>query len=118
MSALKRAPFIFEVRDLWPRSIVEVGAMPATHPAIQLLEQLEMFLYSRAARIVTVTDAFVEELAAAALEQPFYSFTSRNAFRLEGENHDERVLRFFEGEAEASDSLRRRLLFACSAAYA
>ena len=64
MSALKRAPFIFEVRDLWPRSIVEVGAMSATHPAIQLLEQLEMFLYSRAARIVTVTDAFVEELAA------------------------------------------------------
>ena len=47
-------------------------------------------------------------LAAAALEQPFYSLTSRNAFRLEGENHDERVLRFFEGEAEASDSLRRR----------
>ena len=64
MSALKRAPFIFEVRDLWPRSIVEVGALSATHPAIQLLEQLEMFLYSRAARIVTVTDAFVEELAA------------------------------------------------------
>ncbi|HKU62157.1 MAG TPA: hypothetical protein VJQ44_13115 [Gemmatimonadales bacterium] len=47
-------------------------------------------------------------LAAAALEQPFYSLTSRNAFRLESENHDERVLRFFEGEAEASDSLRRR----------
>jgi colanic acid biosynthesis glycosyl transferase WcaI len=64
MSALKRAPFIFEVRDLWPRSIVEVGALSATHPAIQLLEQLEMFLYSKAARVVTVTDAFVEELAA------------------------------------------------------
>ncbi len=64
MSLLKQAPFIFEVRDLWPRSIVEVGALSSTHPAIRLLEQLEMFLYSRATRIVTVTDAFVEELAA------------------------------------------------------
>ena len=47
-------------------------------------------------------------LAAAAFEQPFYAMTSRNAFRLEGEDHDERVLRFFEGEAEASDTLQRR----------
>ncbi|HJX86919.1 MAG TPA: BamA/TamA family outer membrane protein, partial [Gemmatimonadales bacterium] len=36
------------------------------------------------------------------------SMTSRNAFRLEGEDHDERVLRFFEGEPEASDTLQRR----------
>ena len=64
MAALKRRPFIFEVRDLWPRSIVEVGALSADHPAIRALEQLEMFLYSRAALIVTVTDSFVDELAA------------------------------------------------------
>jgi len=62
LSALKRVPFVFEVRDLWPRSIVEVGALPAGHPAIRLLEQLEMFLYSKADRIVTVTDAFIDEL--------------------------------------------------------
>jgi glycosyltransferase involved in cell wall biosynthesis len=62
ISALKRAPFVFEVRDLWPRSIVEVGALSAHHPAILLLEQLEMFLYSKADRIVTVTDSFVDEL--------------------------------------------------------
>jgi hypothetical protein len=47
-------------------------------------------------------------LAAAAVEQPFYALTSRTAFRLESEDHDERVLRFFGGEAEASDTLRRR----------
>jgi colanic acid biosynthesis glycosyl transferase WcaI len=62
ISALKRVPFVFEVRDLWPRSIVEVGALSAHHPAIRLLEQLEMFLYSKADRIVTVTDAFIDEL--------------------------------------------------------
>lgn len=47
-------------------------------------------------------------LAAAALEQPFYSLTSRHGFRLETEDHDERVLRFFDGEDRARDTLTRR----------
>jgi hypothetical protein len=47
-------------------------------------------------------------LEAAALEQPFYSLTSRTGFRVEAEDHNERVLRFFEGEPEASDTLQRR----------
>ncbi len=64
MSALKRAPFVFEVRDIWPRSIVEVGALPAHHPAVWALERLELFLYARADRVVAVTDSFVDELAA------------------------------------------------------
>jgi hypothetical protein len=58
-------------------------------------------------------------LEAAALEQPFYALTSRTGFRLETEDHDERVLRFFEGESEASDTLRRRYtLLRASAARA
>ena len=63
LSSLLRAPFVFEVRDIWPRSIVEVGAMPAGHPLIRALEQLELFLYARAKRVVVVTDSFVDELA-------------------------------------------------------
>jgi glycosyltransferase involved in cell wall biosynthesis len=60
----KRCPFVFEVRDLWPRSIVEVGALKADNPGIRLLEQLELFLYQRADHIVTVTHSFVDEIAA------------------------------------------------------
>ncbi|MBA3259016.1 MAG: hypothetical protein H0T68_06065 [Gemmatimonadales bacterium] len=48
------------------------------------------------------------QVTALALEQPFFSLTSRAAFRLEGERSDERILRFFNGEDEASDSLSRR----------
>ena len=44
----------------------------------------------------------------AALEQPFYSLTSPFAFRVDAEDRDERVLRFFEGAEEAQDTLRRR----------
>lgn len=47
-------------------------------------------------------------LSAITLEQPFFSLTSRSAFRLDAEERDERILRFFNGEDDASDSLSRR----------
>jgi glycosyltransferase involved in cell wall biosynthesis len=60
-AAAKRAPFVFELRDLWPESIKAVGAMKQSW-AIKGLERLELFLYRRAARIVSVTHAFKENL--------------------------------------------------------
>jgi colanic acid biosynthesis glycosyl transferase WcaI len=69
LSKLLRAPFVFEVRDLWPRSIVEVGALPKRHPAIRGLEQLEKMLYRQADRIVVVTDSFVDEIAAHGIDR-------------------------------------------------
>ena len=63
LAAVTRVPFVFEVRDLWPRSIVEVGAMREGSIAIRLLEMLERFLYRRADRIVAVTDSFVDAIA-------------------------------------------------------
>jgi glycosyltransferase involved in cell wall biosynthesis len=64
LSAVKRVPFVFEVRDLWPRSIVEVGAVKAESPAIRVLERLEHELYRRSDHIVAVTESFVDEIAA------------------------------------------------------
>jgi glycosyltransferase involved in cell wall biosynthesis len=64
-----RVPFIFEVRDLWPRSIVEVGAMPAEHPVIKVLEKMETFLYEHAKKIVVVTDGFVDDIAAKGVDR-------------------------------------------------
>jgi hypothetical protein len=57
VAGLKRVPWVFELRDLWPESIKAVGAMRDS-AAIRLLERLEMFLYRKADRIVTVTHAF------------------------------------------------------------
>ncbi len=53
ISRLLGAPFVFEVRDLWPESIVTVGAMKESM-AISLLKRLSAFLYRSADRIVTV----------------------------------------------------------------
>jgi glycosyltransferase involved in cell wall biosynthesis len=63
LSVLRRRPFVFEVRDLWPASIAAVGAMRESR-LLRLLERVELFLYRRAARIVTVTHAFREDLVA------------------------------------------------------
>jgi hypothetical protein len=57
LSRLKRRPFVFELRDLWPDSIVAVGAMRESL-SIKALRRLEYFLYEHAARIVSVTYSF------------------------------------------------------------
>jgi glycosyltransferase involved in cell wall biosynthesis len=58
---LKRRPWVFELRDLWPESIKAVGAMKDS-AAIRFLERVELFLYRRADRIIPVTHSFKETL--------------------------------------------------------
>ncbi len=60
-SRLKFRPYIFELRDLWPESIKAVGAMK-NERAIALLESLELFLYRKAARVISVTNSFKDNL--------------------------------------------------------
>ena len=57
-----RAPWILEVRDLWPESIVTVGAMKKGR-AIRFLEWLESTAYRKADRIISVTEGFVPHIA-------------------------------------------------------
>ena len=61
VSRLKRIPFVFELRDLWPESIRAVGAMKDSF-ALRLLERLELFLYRKAAAVVSVTHSFRDNL--------------------------------------------------------
>lgn len=61
LGMVRRKPFVFELRDLWPDSISAVGAMEEG-TAIRFLRRLEYWLYRRAARIVTVTHSFKEIL--------------------------------------------------------
>lgn len=62
LSLIKRRPFVFELRDLWPDSIVAVGAMPESK-ATRVLKRLEYFLYRKAALIVSVTNSFKSVLS-------------------------------------------------------
>lgn len=61
LSKIKRKPWIFEVRDLWPESIKAVGAMK-NNLAIKFLEKIELGLYKSSDKIVVVSDAFKDNL--------------------------------------------------------
>lgn len=58
LSKLKRKPFIFELRDIWPASINAVDAMKKDSSAIRILERIESKMYQDATRIVAVTNSF------------------------------------------------------------
>jgi len=61
ISRLKRIPFVFEVRDLWPESIVQLGLIK-NKLLIGLLEWIEIKLYQKAVHIVGVADSTVNIL--------------------------------------------------------
>ncbi len=63
LAALRRLPFVFELGDLWPRSILAVGAIPPG-PIIAVLEHIELFLYRRAEAVIALTQAFKDNLVA------------------------------------------------------
>lgn len=64
VATLRRVPFVLEIRDIWPESIVAVGAMKRSL-GIRLLRRLAAALYRRADRIVTVGEGYRQELVRA-----------------------------------------------------
>ena len=54
---LKRVPWVLEIRDLWPESILAVGAVK-NRLLIRLLSGLERFAYRSCDHIVPVTESF------------------------------------------------------------
>lgn len=63
LSRVKRVPFVFEVRDIWPQSAVEMGALK-NRWLIGALEAIESHLYKHAVLIVPVAESTREYLLA------------------------------------------------------
>lgn len=61
LSLLKRAPAVFEVRDLWPESAIDTGVL-TSRPLIRLSYALEALAYRRARWINVLTPAFERAL--------------------------------------------------------
>lgn len=61
VARLKRAAFVFEVRDLWPAFAVAVGVL-RNRLLITLAEALERFLYCHADRLVVNSPGYVDHL--------------------------------------------------------
>lgn len=62
LALVKRKPWVFEVRDLWPDSVVGVGVLKESI-LIRALRMMERWLYARATRIVAVTKGISQAIA-------------------------------------------------------
>lgn len=49
-----KVPFIFEVRDLWPQTLVDMGRLREKSLLTWALRKMELWLYRRAARIIVL----------------------------------------------------------------
>lgn len=54
LSKVKRCPFVFEVRDLWPDSLIKMGGLN-NRVIVALLTWMESFLYRKATKVVVLT---------------------------------------------------------------
>ncbi|MEX0884943.1 MAG: glycosyltransferase family 4 protein [Phycisphaeraceae bacterium] len=61
LARLKRVPFVLEVRDLWPESIMAVDAMKENF-IIRRLRDVAAYLYRHSDRIVTVGEGYREQI--------------------------------------------------------
>ena len=76
VAKFKRAPFVLEVRDLWPKQIIDLGVVRSSI-IIFSLQWLEMFMYRKAKAIVTVAKATTEEIASRGISiEKFYTITN------------------------------------------
>lgn len=61
VSFFRRIPYVFELGDLWPGNVVDVGVMERNLPIV-LLEKVELFLYRQSCAVVALTRGFKENL--------------------------------------------------------
>jgi len=54
IARLRGARYIYEVRDLWPQTLIDLGALRPTAPRARLLYAIEGFLVRRAETVITV----------------------------------------------------------------
>jgi colanic acid biosynthesis glycosyl transferase WcaI len=73
VSRMMRVPFVFEVRDLWPRCAVELGVF-RNRALIRTLELLERTTYRIADRVVVVSEEFIDHIANAGVPRERIAF--------------------------------------------
>ena len=62
LGRIKGRPYVFEVRDLWPESLIATGVGTETALQTRSLRAIAGFLYRSCDHVVVVTPAFKEEL--------------------------------------------------------
>ncbi len=65
LSNFYKTPFVFEVRDLWPQTLIELGKISSENPIVVILRKLEKYLYKKSDRIIVLlprASDYIEDL--------------------------------------------------------
>lgn len=54
LSKRLRKPFLLEIRDIWPDTLVDLGRFTHQHPLIRMLKMIEQHLYKKAKRVISL----------------------------------------------------------------
>lgn len=72
LSKYYKAKFIFEVKDIWPQTLVEIGGYGPNHPFIKLLKKLEIFALKKADFIISNLFNYQQYLDENNINKQFY----------------------------------------------
>lgn len=67
-SLWKKAPFVLEIRDLWPAAMIELGVMKKG-VITNILEKMELFFYRKCKRLIMVTKSFKENVVSRGVDE-------------------------------------------------
>src|SRR5690606_17474078 len=59
----RSVPFVFEVRDLWPQTLIDFGRIRSAGPVAGALRKLERTLYRRSTRVISVLPGALDYIA-------------------------------------------------------
>lgn len=63
-----KAKLIFEVRDIWPLSLIELGNVSPYHPFVVFLQWIENFAYRKADKVISVLPNALQHMQAHGLD--------------------------------------------------
>ncbi|KZX91537.1 glycosyltransferase WbuB [Erythrobacter sp. HI0019] len=69
LARLYRARLIFEVRDIWPLTLKQIGGFSSRHPAIRLLQWIEDRAYSKSERVISNLRGAVDHMVTRGLDR-------------------------------------------------
>lgn len=69
LSKKLKAKFIFEVKDIWPLTLIEIGGLSEKHPIIKVMFWLEKFALSKADILVSNLQNYTEHIKSLGIER-------------------------------------------------
>lgn len=90
LSKVKKVSWVFELRDLWPESILALNAINNKF-LIKFLEKIELFLYKDSKKIISLTNSFKHDLISRGIESEKI-VTIPNGVNLDFFNNKKRII--------------------------